>query len=52
VDEVLLRSLVPGVLAILVRRGADFAAAEDAVQDALFEALRVWPADPPRDPSG
>ena len=52
VDEVLLRSLTPGVLAVLVRRGADFAAAEDAVQDALVEALRVWPADPPRDPKG
>ncbi|WP_410569747.1 RNA polymerase sigma factor [Amycolatopsis sp. cmx-4-61] len=51
-DEALLRSLTPGVLAILVRRGADFAAAEDAVQEALVEALRVWPADPPRDPKG
>ncbi|MCW5250632.1 MULTISPECIES: RNA polymerase sigma factor [unclassified Streptomyces] len=49
-DEALLRSLTPGVLAVLVRRGAGFAAAEDAVQDALVEALRVWPADPPRDP--
>src|ERR1700712_5700235 len=51
-DEVSLRSLTPGVLGILVRRGADFAAAEDAVQDALVEAIRVWPADPPRDPKG
>ncbi|MFD4400460.1 RNA polymerase sigma factor [Kitasatospora sp. NPDC058478] len=51
-DEVLLRSLTPSVLGILVRRGADFAAAEDAVQDALVEAVRVWPADPPRDPKG
>ncbi|NKQ23866.1 RNA polymerase sigma factor [Streptomyces galbus] len=51
-DEALLRSLTPGVLAVLVRRGADFAAAEDAVQDALVEAVRVWPADPPRDPRG
>ncbi|RSM35196.1 RNA polymerase subunit sigma-24 [Amycolatopsis balhimycina DSM 5908] len=51
-DETLLRSLTPGVLAILVRRGADFAAAEDAVQDALVEALRAWQADPPRDPKG
>ena len=49
-DEVLLRSLTPRVLGVLVRRGADFAAGEDAVQDALVEALRVWPADPPRDP--
>ncbi|MFE3514328.1 RNA polymerase sigma factor [Streptomyces sp. NPDC059166] len=51
-DEALLRSLTPGVLAILVRRGADFAAAEDAVQDALVQAVRVWPADPPRDAKG
>jgi predicted RNA polymerase sigma factor len=35
VDEALLRSAVPRTIAILVRRGADFAAAEDAVQDAL-----------------
>lgn len=51
-DEVLLRSLTPRVLGILVRRGADFAAAEDAVQDALIDALRVWPVEPPRDPQG
>ncbi|MFI8304469.1 RNA polymerase sigma factor [Streptomyces sp. NPDC085927] len=51
-NEILLRSLTPGVLGILVRRGADFAAAEDAVQDALVEAVRVWPARPPRDPKG
>jgi RNA polymerase sigma factor (sigma-70 family) len=49
-DEVLLRSLTPVVLGILVRRGADFPAAEDALQDALVEAVRVWPADPPQDP--
>ncbi|MFF8555632.1 RNA polymerase sigma factor [Streptomyces sp. NPDC015501] len=51
-DELLPRSLTPSVLGILVRRGADFAAAEDAVQDALVEAVRVWPQDPPRDPKG
>ncbi|MEU6351349.1 DUF6596 domain-containing protein [Streptomyces sp. NPDC047072] len=51
-DEALLRSLTPSVLTVLVRRGADFAAAEDAVQDALVEAVRVWPADPPRDAKG
>ncbi|MFJ5096866.1 RNA polymerase sigma factor [Streptomyces sp. NPDC088557] len=51
-DENLLRDLTPGVIAVLVRRGADFAAAEDAVQDALVEALRVWPAGAPRDPKG
>ncbi|CAM3226318.1 sigma-70 family RNA polymerase sigma factor [Prescottella defluvii] len=51
-DEAALRSLTPSVLGILVRRGAHFAAAEDAVQDALVEAIRAWPADPPRDPKG
>ncbi|WP_026316546.1 RNA polymerase sigma factor [Actinokineospora enzanensis] len=51
-DEALLRSLTPHVLSILVRRGADFAAAEDAVQDALVEALRSWRTEPPRDPKG
>ncbi|MGW4253739.1 RNA polymerase sigma factor [Streptomyces californicus] len=51
-DALLLRSLTPGVIGVLVRRGADFAAVEDAVQDALVEAVRVWPDDPPRDPKG
>ncbi len=51
-DESLLRTLTPQVIGILVRRGADFAAAEDAVQDGLLDALRVWPDDPPRDPKG
>ncbi len=32
-DEALLRTLTPTVIGILVRRGADFAAAEDAVQE-------------------
>ncbi|MBQ0866081.1 RNA polymerase sigma factor [Streptomyces smyrnaeus] len=50
-DEALLRSLTPSVIAVLVRRGADFAAAEDAVQDALVEALRGGAADPSPDPS-
>jgi RNA polymerase sigma factor (sigma-70 family) len=49
-DEGALRALVPRVLAALVRRGEDFDAAEDALQEALFEALRVWPEHPPRDP--
>jgi RNA polymerase sigma factor (sigma-70 family) len=52
VDEALLRTLTPTVIGILVRRGADFAAAEDAVQEALVEALRGWPDDSPRDPQG
>ncbi|MEV5958696.1 DUF6596 domain-containing protein [Streptomyces sp. NPDC051987] len=51
-DEALVRSLTPSVLTVLVRRGADFAAAEDAVQEALVEAVRGWPSDPPRDPKG
>ncbi|TQS43925.1 RNA polymerase sigma factor [Cryptosporangium phraense] len=51
-NEALLRELTPSVLGVLVRRGADFAAAEDAVQDALVEAVRSWPSDPPRDPKG
>jgi RNA polymerase sigma factor (sigma-70 family) len=52
VDEHLLRTLTPSVIAVLVRRGADFAAAEDAVQDALVEAVRGWPDDPPGDAKG
>ncbi len=49
-DAGALRALAPRVLAGLVRRGEDFDAAEDALQDALVEALRVWPEHPPRDP--
>jgi RNA polymerase sigma factor (sigma-70 family) len=52
VDEPLLRRLTPEVLTVLVRRGADFAAAEDAVQDALVQAWRSWETEPPRDPKG
>ncbi|MBD0710327.1 MULTISPECIES: RNA polymerase sigma factor [unclassified Streptomyces] len=51
-DQARLRGLIPEVIALLVRRGVDFAAAEDAVQDALVEAVRVWPGGPPRDPKG
>jgi RNA polymerase sigma factor (sigma-70 family) len=51
-DEHRLRTLTPSVIGILVRRGADFAAAEDAVQEALVEAVRLWAAEPPRDPKG
>jgi RNA polymerase sigma factor (sigma-70 family) len=50
-EEGALRALVPRVLAGLVRRGEDFDAAEDALQEALLEALRVWPEHPPRDPA-
>ncbi len=49
-DEGALRALVPRVLAGLVRRGEDFDAAEDALQEALIEALRVWPEHPADDP--
>ena len=49
-DEGALRALVPRVLAGLVRRGEDFDAAEDALQEALVEALRVWPGHQPRYP--
>lgn len=45
-----LRELVPKVLGVLVRRGADFATAEDAVQEALIRASTSWPMNPPRDP--
>ena len=48
--EELLRDLIPQVLGVLVRRGADFAAAEDAVQEAMVEAVRRWPGELPADP--
>ncbi|MGP9580299.1 RNA polymerase sigma factor [Brachybacterium sp. AOP35-5H-19] len=51
-NEELLRELVPAVIGILRRRGAEFAAAEDAVQEALIEALSSWAENPPRDPKG
>jgi predicted RNA polymerase sigma factor len=52
VDDVELRELVPKVLSVLVRRGADFATAEDAVQAALIRALSTWDDDAPSDPEG
>ena len=51
-NESLLRELIPAVTSVLVGRGADFATAEDAVQDALLKALATWPGDPPHDPKG
>jgi RNA polymerase sigma factor (sigma-70 family) len=51
-DQVELRRLVPHVLSALVRRGADFATAEDAVQEALVRALSTWEDGPPSDPQG
>jgi RNA polymerase sigma factor (sigma-70 family) len=50
VTDALLRTLAPQVLGVLVRRGDDFAAAEDAVQEALVEAHRNWSEDLPADP--
>jgi predicted RNA polymerase sigma factor len=52
VDEQLLRDLIPGVLAALVHRGADFAAAEDAVAEAVVRAWETWPDRRPDDPKG
>jgi RNA polymerase sigma factor (sigma-70 family) len=52
VNEGLLRELIPAVTGVLVRRGADFATAEDAVQEALIRALARWPTNPPDDPKG
>lgn len=52
VEVVELRELVPRALSVLVRRGADFATAEDAVQEALIRALSAWGDEPPSDPAG
>ena len=51
--EHLLRELVPQVLGAVVRRFHDFAAAEDAVQEALIAAALQWPRDGlPANPRG
>ena len=42
--EDLLRELAPQVLGVLARRFGDFAAAEDATQEALLAAALHWPA--------
>jgi RNA polymerase sigma factor (sigma-70 family) len=44
-DENLLRELAPQVLGAIVRRYGDFAAAEDAVQEALLAAALQWPTE-------
>ncbi|MBO0785662.1 MAG: sigma-70 family RNA polymerase sigma factor [Actinobacteria bacterium] len=51
-NEALPRELIPVVTSVLVRRGADFATAEDAVQEAMIRALQTWPENPPSDPKG
>jgi len=43
--ERLLRDLAPVVLGAMVRRQRDFAAAEDAMQEALIAAADRWPRD-------
>jgi RNA polymerase sigma factor (sigma-70 family) len=51
--EQLLRDLAPRVLGSIIRRFGDFAAAEDAVQEALLAAARQWPRDGvPENPPG
>ena len=52
-DEHLLRELAPQVLGAVVRRFHDFAAAEDAVQEAMIAAFTQWPRDGvPENPRG
>ncbi len=49
----LLRELAPQVLGAVVRRYRDFAASEDAVQEALIAAAAQWPHDGlPENPRG
>jgi len=43
--EHLLRDLAPQVLGAVIRRFGDFAASEDAVQEALIAAAAQWPRD-------
>jgi RNA polymerase sigma factor (sigma-70 family) len=52
-SEHLLRELAPQVLGAVVRRFHDFAAAEDAVQEALVAAAFQWPREGvPENPRG
>jgi RNA polymerase sigma factor (sigma-70 family) len=44
-SELLLRDLAPQVLGAIIRRFRDFAAAEDAVQEALLAAATQWPRE-------
>jgi RNA polymerase sigma factor (sigma-70 family) len=51
--EDLLRDAAPRVLAAVVRRFGDFADSEDAVQEAMVDAARQWPAQgTPESPKG
>jgi RNA polymerase sigma factor (sigma-70 family) len=51
--EHLLRDISPQVLGALTRRHRDFAAAEDAVQEALLDASMQWPQEGvPENPAG
>ncbi len=43
--EPLLRALAPQVLGTMIRRFRDFAASEDAVQEALIAAATQWPSE-------
>jgi predicted RNA polymerase sigma factor len=44
-DARLLREFAPQVLGVVVRRWRDFAASEDAVQEALIAAAAQWPRE-------
>jgi RNA polymerase sigma factor (sigma-70 family) len=51
--EHLLRDLAPQVLGAITRRHGDFAAGEDALQEALIAAAAQWPAEGiPKNPRG
>lgn len=50
--EGLLRELAPRAVGAVVRRYGDFAAAEDAVQEALLAASQQWQRDLPANPLG
>jgi RNA polymerase sigma factor (sigma-70 family) len=51
--EDLLREAAPRVLAAVVRRFGDFGDSEDAVQEAMIDAARQWPAQgTPESPAG
>jgi RNA polymerase sigma factor (sigma-70 family) len=50
--ERLLRESAPRVLGAVLRRFSDFAAAEDAVAEALLAAVEQWPDGVPANPGG